>query len=98
METKKVIKRLLAVGAGSLMLGATAMGALAADLKDYPAFFVKDGSYNGYLVVGEKAAAVDNLAMTDIAAGMKYLKAAEVKTTATVSGDAWMVGTSAKKL
>ncbi len=35
--------------------------------------------------------------MTDIAAGMKYKKAAETTTT-TISGDAWKVGTSAKKL
>ena len=98
MEIKKVTKRLFAIGTGALMLGATAMGALAAvDLKDYPAMFVKNGTFNGYLVVGEKAAAVDNLAMTDIAAGMKYLKAAETTTT-TVEGDAWKVGTSVKKL
>ncbi len=93
MEIKRYAKRLFALGTGALMLGATAMGAMAADLKDYPAFLVKDGSFNGYLVVGENAKPIDNLAMTDIAAGMKYLKAAETATT-TVSGDAWKVATS----
>lgn len=97
MEIKRYAKRLFALGTGALMLGATAMGAMAADLKDYPAFLVKDGSFNGYMVVGENAKPIDNLAMTDIAAGMKYKKAAEVATT-TVSGDAWKVGTSAKFL
>ncbi len=97
MEIKRYAKRLFALGTGALMLGATAMGAMAADLKDYPAFFVKDGSFNGYLVVGENAKPIDNLAMTDIAAAMKYKKAAETTTT-TVEGDAWLVGTSAKKL
>ena len=96
MEVKRTVKRLFAVGAGVAMLGATAMGALAAaDLKDYPSMFVTDGKFNGFFVVGEKAASVDNLAMTDIAASMMYPKAADKKTT-TVSGDAWMVGTSSK--
>lgn len=69
-----MVKRLFAVGAGVGMLGATAMGAMAADLKNYPDMFVKDGVFNGYFVVGEAAASVDNLAMTDIAASMMYHK------------------------
>ncbi len=97
MKVKRMVKRLFAVGTGAAMLGATAMGALAADLKDYPGMFVTDGTFNGFFVVGEKAASVDNLAMTDIAAGMKYVKAAGTGTTTTVTGDAWLVGTSSKK-
>ncbi|HIH11664.1 TPA: hypothetical protein HA241_05715 [Candidatus Woesearchaeota archaeon] len=97
MKVKKMVKRLFAVGAGATMLGATAMGALAADLSSYPDMFVSDGTFNGFFVVGENAAAVDNLAMTDIAASMKYR--APVKTsTVTVEGDAWLAGTSSKKL
>lgn len=93
-----MVKRLLAVGTGAAMLGATAMGALAAaDLKDYPTMFVTDGTFNGAFVVGEKAAAVDNLAMTDIAASMKYKKVTGTAATK-VEGDAWLVGTSSKKL
>lgn len=95
MKIKKVVKRICAVGTGVTMLGATAMGAMAADLSEYPTMFVKDGTFNGLLVVGENAQAVDNLAMTDIAANMKIRSGAA--TTTTVSGDAWMVGTSAKK-
>lgn len=96
MKVRKVIKRLGAVATAGAMLGATVMGALAADLGNYPDMFVTDGTFNGYFVVGERAAAVDNLAMTDIATGMKYTKSGSGSVS--VSGDAWLVGTSAKKL
>ncbi len=97
MKIKRMVKRLAAVASGATMLGATAMGALAAaDLSNYPSMFVTDGTFNGFFVVGEKAASVDNLAMTDIAASMKVAKAGAVTTT-TVEGDAWLVGTSSKK-
>ncbi len=91
-----MVKRLLAVTAGATMLGATAMGAMAADLSNYPNDFVTDGVFNGYLVVGENAAPVDNLALTDIAARMKYM-AAGTSSTTTLEGDNWPVGTSSKK-
>ena len=42
------------------------------DLSQYPDCFVTNGIFNGYLVVGENGAAIDNLAMTDIATSMKY--------------------------
>lgn len=97
MKIKRMVKRLLAVGTGATMLGATAMGAMAADLGSYPDMFITDGTFNGFLVVGEAAAPIDNLAMTDIAAAMQYKGAAEATTT-TVEGDAWLVGTSSKYL
>src|SRR3989338_2419331 len=97
MKIKRMVKRLAAVASGATMLGATAMGALAAtDLSSYPNQFVTDGTFNGFLVVGENAAAVDNLAMTDIAASMKY-SAPSGSSTVTVAGDAWLAGTSSKK-
>ncbi len=95
MKIRKMMKGLSVAATGIVMLGATAMGAMAADLNKYPNMFVDDGVFNGYLVVGENAASVDNLAMTDIVAGMKYLKAAAAATT-TIEGDAWLVGTSSK--
>src|SRR3989338_6517089 len=97
MEIKKMVKRVLAVGAGATMLGATVMGAMAADLNSYPDMFVSDGVFNGLLVVGENAAAVDNLAMTDIAASMKYKGAAE-GSTVKVEGDAWLVKSGTDEL
>jgi hypothetical protein len=43
------------------------------DLSQYPNCFVTDGLFNGYLVVGENSAPIDNLSMTDIATSMKYV-------------------------
>ena len=92
MKVKRMVKRLFAVASGATMLGATAMGALAADLSSYPDMFVTDGSFDGFFVVGESAASVDNLAMTDIATGMKTKTGASTSTT--VEGDAWLVASS----
>src|SRR3989344_1858414 len=97
MKVKKMVKRLFAVGTGVAMLGATAMGATAAaNLNDYPTMFVTDGVFNGYLVVGENSQSVDNLALTDIAASMKVAGMGG-SSSVSVTGDAWMVGTSSKK-
>jgi len=93
MKVRNMVKRLFAVGTGVAMLGATAMGALAADLGDYPDMFVKDGVFDGYFVVGENAASVDNIALTDISAGMKY-RAADGTTTVSVEGEAHKLETS----
>ena len=90
MKVKKIVKCILSAGAGATMLGATVMGAMAADLSNYPDMLVQDGVFNGLLVVGENAAAVDNLAMTDIAASMKY-KASDAGATVSVEGDAFLV-------
>jgi hypothetical protein len=88
MKVRNMVKRLFAVGTGVAMLGATAMGALAADLGNYPDMFVKDGVFDGYFVVGENAASVDNIALTDISAGMKYTAAGETSTVS-VEGDVY---------
>ena len=90
-------KRILAVGAGATMLGATVMGAMAADLNEYPSMFVSDGVFNGLLVVGENAASVDNLAMTDIAASMKCA-GGTATSSVSVSGDAWLVKSGTDEL
>ena len=97
MKIKRMVKRLFAVGTGVAMLGATAMGAMAADLKDYPTQFATDGTFNGYFVVGEKASSTDNLAMTDIAASMKVVKTAATTAVTTVEGDAWKVATASQQ-
>lgn len=96
MKVKRMVKRLFAVGTGVAMLGATAMGAMATDLGDYPTMFVDNGRFNGLLVVGDSAQAVDNLAMTDIAARMMVPGTGGTTATA-LAGDTWLVGTSSKK-
>ncbi len=97
MEVKRMVKRLFAVGTGVAMLGATAMGALAADLGNYPGMFVSDGTFDGYLVVGENAKPIDNLAMTDIATSMKVASTTGTTTT-TIEGDAWEVESGTDKM
>ena len=59
MEFKKAIKRIVALGTGASMVGATIFGAMAADLANYPNQYIKDGKFTGVLVVGDKAAADD---------------------------------------
>src|SRR3989344_2665333 len=97
MEVKKMVKRMAAIGASSVMVGATLMGAMAADLKDYPSMFVTNGAFNGVFIVGDNANAADTLATIDISNNMWYNKAS-TSTATTAIGDAWKVATSAKFL
>lgn len=93
-----MVKRLFAVASGATMLGATAMGALAAaDLNTYPGMFVTDTTFDGFFVVGKNADAIDNLAMTDIATSMKVAGASSGTTATSVDGDAWRVESGSKK-
>ena len=74
MRVKKAIKKLVALGAGASMVGATIFGAMAAayDLSMYPVPFVKDGAFNAMIVVGEAAATNDVLGAIDIATNLQY--------------------------
>ncbi|MBI2144232.1 hypothetical protein HYU17_03725 [Candidatus Woesearchaeota archaeon] len=88
------------------MVGATVLSATAAaDLKNYPDPFVKDGKFNAVLVVGDSAASSDVIGSVDIATSLQF--AARVKKTiqstgggqVSISGaDAWRVQQGAKKL
>ncbi len=99
MKVKRMVKRLFAVGTGAAMLGATAMGAMAADLSGWGTgdLFVKDGVLDALIVVGATAKAEDTLAAVDIASNVPY-SVSSTGSSVTVSGDNWMVGTSSKKL
>jgi len=99
MKLRKAIKKIVALGATTL-LGAT-MIASAADLSEYPAPFISGGKFSGMLVVGDKAAAEDVIGVSDIAMSLQYAATTGVgtaTTSTTVEGDAWLVGTSSKKL
>ncbi len=99
MKLRKAIKKIVALGASTL-LGAT-MIASAADLSEYPVPFIADGKFSGMLVVGDKAAAEDVIGVSDIAMSLQYaatVGTGTTTTTTTVEGDAWKVGTSSKKL
>jgi len=71
MNTKKTIKKILALGAGVTMVGATVMGAMAYDLASYPAPFVKDGAFDGAIVLGSGAAMADMLGAVDISTSLQ---------------------------
>ncbi len=95
---KKVIKKIVALGVGTTMLGATMMGAMAADLKDYPSpLFIKDGAFNGVIVVGDAAASSDVVGAVDIATSLQFASktttnvASTGTTTVTVEGDAYRI-------
>jgi hypothetical protein len=52
MQTlKRVVKKIGAVSTGLVFAGATMMGAMAADLSEYPAPFVESGAYNDVAVI-----------------------------------------------
>src|SRR3989344_3204134 len=91
-KIKSIIKKVGAISTGAAFLGATLTGALAADLNEYPVPFVdltaKRFDYLG--VVGSDSAAVDNLGLADITAGLSAVKVPGTSTggTVTVSGGA----------
>ena len=105
MRVKKAIKRIAALGAGATMLGATLTGAMAADLNNYPGMFIEDGQFNGLLVVGENADAIDTIGMTNIALGLQQAAVTETvvcgsgsTTTTSVSGEKVQIERSGDKL
>lgn len=96
MEVKKAIKKIIALGVGTSMMGATLLGGMAADLSEYPAPFIKDGVFDALIVVGESAVTNDVLGAIDIS---NNLQASHTKT-AVVSTDSAAVSVSgdSKKL
>ncbi len=99
MRLRKAIKRIVALGAGATMLGATIMGAMAADLADYPAPFVKDGLWqsDALIVFGTNAAASDVAGAVDLAVGLQY-SAKTKKTVSTAAAGAITISGDAKKV
>ncbi len=71
MNVKKTVKKILALGAGATMVGATIMGAMAYDLADYPEPYIVDGVFDGTIVVGAAAATQDVLGAIDIGASLQ---------------------------
>ena len=99
MKVKRMVKRLFAVGTGVAMLGATAMGAMAADLSGWGTgdLFVKDGVLDALIVVGATSKAEDTLAAVDIASNVPY-SVSSAGGAVTLTGDSWLVDTSSKHL
>jgi hypothetical protein len=84
MRTKAVIKKIAALGTGLAMMGATMMGAMAADLSAYPGLFLKDNKFNAAIVVGDQAVASDVVGAIDLAASLQY--ASRTQKTVSVGG------------
>lgn len=73
MKAIKAIKKMVALGTGIAMVGATIFGAAAADLSDYPSpLFIKNGVFDGIIVVGDNAAGSDVVGSIDVATSMQY--------------------------
>ncbi|MBD3209580.1 hypothetical protein GF367_04160, partial [Candidatus Woesearchaeota archaeon] len=71
MNVKKAVKRIAALAAGTTMVTATIMGAMAYDLADYPEPFVENGVFGGKLVIGQAAEVADVIGAIDIAASLQ---------------------------
>jgi len=102
MEIKRAIRKIIALGTGATMVGATVLGAMAAaDLGSYPAPFVEDSTFNAVSIVGANAKAADSIGVADILLGLAYVEGTVVSTTtATTSleGDAYKISKSADAL
>ena len=83
MKLRKAIKKIVALGAGATMVGATIMGAMAADMSNYPAPFVKDGMFDAMIVVGDNAKASDVIGAVDVATSLQY----SMKQTTTIASE-----------
>jgi hypothetical protein len=100
----RAIKKIAALATGTLMVGATILGAMAADLADYPKpLFIKDGKFDGAIVVGDKAAAEDVVGAIDIATSLQYSSTTTttttgVGTTVTAEGEAHKIEKDTNKL
>lgn len=80
MKTLEKVKKMVALGIGLSMVGATVFGASAMKLSDYPAPYVVDGvpASNLAIIVGDEAEASDTIALGEIMQGLQT--AAVIKT------------------
>ncbi|MFT4326674.1 MAG: hypothetical protein ACMXYK_04185 [Candidatus Woesearchaeota archaeon] len=70
MNVKKVVRKIAAVATGTALLGATILGASAANLNNYPEPFVADGVANVQFVIGS-GSTDDYLGALDIATNLQ---------------------------
>ena len=73
---RKVVQKIAAVGTSVGFVRATLMGASAYSLADYPSPFIKDGIFNGQIVIGAAAKTSDVIGATDIATSLQFATAA----------------------
>jgi len=99
MRVRKAIKKVAAIGVGASMLGATLVGAAAANLGNYPDMLISGGSFDGVIVLGDNAIASDTLGAVDIATGLTVSGSSGSSSSAgvTIAGGS-VIGTSGDDL
>ncbi|RMD58217.1 hypothetical protein D6825_01520 [Candidatus Woesearchaeota archaeon] len=106
MRAVQAIKKMVALGMGLTMVGATIFGASAASLSDWPAPFVVNGTpaSNLAVVVGDKAEGSDVVGAVDIIQALQSQAVVKVAAPATgatqlvVEGDAVEIGSTSDLL
>ena len=97
----RAIKKIVALATGATMIGATVMGAMAADLAEYPAPFVSGCDFDGAIVVGDSAAAEDVIGAVDISSTLAVSgtsTSTSSATTISTSGEVVKIETGTNKL
>lgn len=103
MKIRKTIQKMVAIGTGLTLVGATMFGALAAaDLSTYPAPFTKDGLFDATIVLGKSAQPEDVIGSIDIATSLQAANVQKVavagassSTSVNVEGGVNLKGSSA---
>lgn len=104
MNVKKAINKIVALGTGAALMGATVLGAMAANLAEFPAPFVSKGQFNAMVVIGQAAQTPDVIGAVDIATTLQYeMKQAASASSGSassvvLSGDNVQIDLSADKL
>ncbi|MBI2670942.1 hypothetical protein HYX18_03130 [Candidatus Woesearchaeota archaeon] len=86
LRAKRAIKKVSAIGMSAGMLLGTLSGAYAATLGDYPAPFVSGGKFqNVALIIGDASTNDDNIAITDVTAGLQRAATGTTTSTTTIT-------------
>jgi hypothetical protein len=98
----RAIKKIIALATGATMLGATIMGAMAADLADFPSpLLIKDTTFDADIVYGTDADPSDIMGLVDAIAEISVIETEEsvsVGTTVAASGEATKIEKPSDKL
>ncbi len=97
MNVKKAISKVVALGTGAVMLGAT-LAAAQPSLANYPAPFVENGVFNAVIGIGGDSKAIDNMAMTNIATGLQADTSGSSSDGPAVSGESASLSSGTNKV
>ena len=81
-KIKRIVKKIGAISTGAAFLGVSLMGAMAADLSDYPSPFVKNGAADSAVII-HSANGLDSASAGYVLTGLSG--AVTTKTTGTVT-------------